>query len=133
MKNVPLYSIIAATVFLTLAVILVIFADPHNIETITLIGFILSTIPSILASVFSEKSNKAITNGVVQEKARLGTTQALQETGVTAVASIAGDSTKLAMEALKQLLEVNTAAIQQNTNVHQTEKEGGASSGGPSV
>lgn len=105
MKNVPLFSIIAATVFLSLAVILVIFADPHNIETVTLIGFILSTIPSILASVFSEKSNKAITNGVVQEKARLGTTQALQETGITSAANQANDSTRLAMEALTELLK----------------------------
>lgn len=133
--NVPLYATICAVAFVACAVLLVLFADPHSSQSIMIVlGLIVTTLPSLVASIFAERASRDIRNGVLEEKAKSGAAQAIQEQQVL-VRTGPVVSTELA--ALSRLLEANTAATQTNTNVLQhTEdpnSEGSEPNGRPSV
>lgn len=114
----PLYTITAAILFVALAVLAAIFTPERNQSmTIILIGMVVTTVPSLIASAYAERTSRDVRNGVVEHKAKRGAIQALQETGVTDVvdANKRGEATELAMKAIAQLLK--------NTEVHINEKD----------
>lgn len=113
--NLPLYALITAGGFLALAVAAIIFTDPDKQTTpvfMSVIGLILTTIPSLIAAGFAERASRDIRNGVVEEKAKDGAKQALVEHQVI---TRDGPAMTLAMSALASLLEKNTSATQANT------------------
>lgn len=115
----PLYALVATALFVTAAVVLVLFADPENQSTVVVIGMIVSTLPSLVASFFAERASRDVRNGVLTEKVREGTVQAIQEEGVL-VRNGPVVSTELA--ALSALLRQNTTATRENT-AHMVEEE----------
>lgn len=104
-RRVPLYALIAAVIFIIAAVVLAVIAPPDSESTVIVIGLIASTIPSLVAAFASEKTNRDIANGVLTEKARVGTRQALDETGLTEIAATSGATQSAALEALTQILQ----------------------------
>jgi uncharacterized membrane protein len=121
-KNIPIIASIMAAVFLIAAVVMVMFTNEDRATTpqfVTLIGLVVTTIPSLIAAAFAERSSRDIRNGVVTDKAKDGALKALEESGVTTVAKDAGEATRLSMIALSKLLEANTSAVQLNTDTTQ--------------
>lgn len=113
--NAPLYALVASVVFVAAAVALVIFADPENSNTMMLIGLLVSTIPSLVAAVFSERTARDIRNGVMVEKVREGAAQAIDEKQVIVRN---GPVVSTELRALAQLLEQNTRVTKENTRAH---------------
>jgi hypothetical protein len=83
-----------------------------------IIGLIVTAVTGMTATAFARQASHDIRNGVVLEKAALGARQALDETGLTAVADKASDANALAMRALAELLDRNTVATETNTATH---------------
>lgn len=83
-----------------------------------IIGLIVTAVTGMSATAFARQASHDIRNGVVLEKAALGARQALDETGLTAVAAKAADANELAMRALTELLDRNTIATETNTAAH---------------
>lgn len=116
--NTPLYSLSAAVVFFIFAVVMVIFTDPADERYVTLlIGICLTTIPSLIASAFSERASRDIRNGVVVQKVE----EALENKGVAEVARNALEATPASIQALS-LLVANMQA-QQNALITPKEKD----------
>ncbi len=118
----PILAVITVALFMASAVALLVLSDPESSpSTGAIIGLIVTSIPSLLAAAFSERASRDIRNGVVQNKAREGAMQALQETGVTEVVELTarGQTAALSMQALARLLEQNTAVTQTNTDATQ--------------
>lgn len=115
--RVPLYALIATSIFVIAAVLLILFADPGNENVGILLALFVTTLPSLVAAFASERASRDIRNGVVTEKAREGAELALDNKGVTEVAEITqrGQTSLIAMQALQRLLETNTAANVANT------------------
>lgn len=110
MKSLPAVSLIVAFLFVVSvlgAVILVDFNAHTTPIIISIVGLVISTVPSMISSAYSERASKDIRNGVVTEKAKVGALEALDETGVIEVVNISnrGESSILAMNALSRLLE----------------------------
>lgn len=97
--NAPVYSII--TIALFLASMTVIIVTGHTGDGGLLIGLGISTLPSLVASVYAERTARDVRNGVVQEKARQGASEAIQEHKVV---TRDGPGMTLAMESLAELL-----------------------------
>lgn len=116
-SRVPLYSLAALVTFVIAATLLLLFAQPDNENVTLFIGLIVATLPALVASFAAERASNDIRNGVVEEKARIGATKALDDTGVTEAVKVSnyGESTALAMQTLAKLLELNTAASEANT------------------
>lgn len=104
--NTPHYTL-GAGVLLTVVAMFAALATDDRDTLRTLMGLIVSTVPSLLAAGYAERASRDIRNGTVAEKARQGTVKALEDTGVTDVveASHRGQGTLLAMQALAALLE----------------------------
>lgn len=117
--RVPLYALIATVVFVLSTVLLVIFAPPEHQGVATLLGLLVSTLPSLVAAFSAERASRDIRNGMVEEKARAGAVAALQETGVTDIVEVTqrGQSAIMTMQALARLLERNTAVTLANTEM----------------
>ncbi len=112
--NTPLFSLAAAVAFFALVVCLVIFTDPEDKEfVVLLIGLCVTTVPSLIASAFSERASRDIRNGVVTAKVE----QALENTGVTEVAQTALKSAPISLSALG-LLVSDMQARQNAQNAH---------------
>lgn len=117
-KGTPVLAVITVIAFLFTAVVLILFSNPsESPETMTVIQLVVMTVPGLIAAAFAERASRDIRNGVIEEKAKEGAKQALDEKGVTEVveASQRGATTVLAMQALTRLLETNTEATIQNT------------------
>lgn len=99
---------------------LVITSVVSNANTAELIPILAGLIPGILAAGYSERTNKDVRNGVVQDKAKEGTKQALAETGVTDVVASSASQSQAYMEALKTQTEALSALLNSKT----TPKEG---------
>ena len=73
-----------------------------NAETtpwiVAVIGIVATTIPGLIAAGFAERAAKDIRNGTVTEKAKIGTVQALVETGVTTAADTTNRNEVIANE-----------------------------------
>lgn len=109
--NTPHYALGAGVVLVVSGIVAALVAD-DKATLATLLGLVVTTVPSLLAAGYAERASRDIRNGTVTEKARQGTTKALEETGVTEVveASQRGRASGLAMDALAALLEDRTAA-----------------------
>lgn len=114
-NNLPLYSLGSAILLLLSAVIAVVVVDPSKQSTpvfISVMGLILTTVPSLLAAAFAERTARDVRNGVVEEKVRNGAHQAMREAGVI---TREGPAVTLAMESLAALLKQNTKVTEDNT------------------
>lgn len=109
-RNVPVYSLIAVVALVGLAV-LGLAIIPLDAKTTplfyTVIGLIVTTVPSLIAATFAERTARDVRNGLVEDKVRKGTHTALKESGVTDVveATRKGDSTLVALQGIQALLE----------------------------
>lgn len=101
----PLYSLIATLTFVIAAVVLLLFANPENDNTGVFLALIFSTVPSLVAAFASERASRDIRNGTIVEKAREGSQQALDNSGVTAVAQSAVETQPATMRALAALID----------------------------
>lgn len=83
--NLPVYSLIAAVVFVGLAVAALVFVPADDVritQVVLLVGLVVSTVPSLIASAYSERTSRDVRNGVLVDQVKVGTKQALTEHGV---------------------------------------------------
>lgn len=117
-KNIPLYALAAIVVMIAAAVVLILFSNPAAAPSLTIvIGLIATSVPSLIAAVFSEKASRDIRNGVVEAKVKSGTIKALEETQVM---TRNGPVATAQLEALAALIKHNTEVTQRNTDTTQT-------------
>lgn len=129
MSKIPLYGTACIVIMVIAAVVLVLFANPATAPSLSVvIGLLVTTVPSLVAAVFSERAAKDIRNGVLTEKVVKGTKQALQEHGVVVRD---GPAATAALTALAQILEKNTQVTEKNTQIQ--EQNGGDDNGGGST
>lgn len=105
--NVPLYALGLSALLVIAMIVLVVTGKAGESGTGLFVGLILSTLPSLLAAVFSERVSRDVRNGVVAEQSRQGAVKALDETGVIEAVEQGqgGQTTARALEALAELLE----------------------------
>lgn len=106
-KNLPFVSVGASVALAVVAVTLVLTGQGDDGGGGRLLDAIVTAIPVLLtAGAYSERNSKDIRNGTVTEKARVGTHQALDESGVkAAVEASPPEATAAAYQALVRLLE----------------------------
>lgn len=83
--NLPFYSLIAAVLFVALAVLALVFVprdDTRMAQLVLVIGLIVTTVPSLIASAFAERTSRDVRNGVLVDQVKTGTKQALVEHNV---------------------------------------------------
>jgi hypothetical protein len=89
--NLPVFTLGAAVIFVMLAILGFIFIPANNvIAQETLVGLIVTTVPSLIAAAFAERTGRDVRNGVMEQKVKDGATKALRETGVTDVVDASG-------------------------------------------
>lgn len=120
-KNFPWATVAVLGILVTALVVLSLVS---NTNSATLIPVLAGLIPGILAAGYAERTNRDVRNGVVQQKAKEGATEALTETGVTAVVANAAAQT----QGYVDTLNAHTAALSQLLSAHEsanlTPKEG---------
>lgn len=104
--NAPHYTLGAGVLLVVVALFAAMATDDRDTLR-TLLGLIVTTVPSLLAAGYAERASRDIRNGTVTEKARQGTVAAMEEVGVVDVveATNRGQGSLLAMQALAALLE----------------------------
>lgn len=115
-KNAPIFAMVSAALMLVGGVVVVLSGNGGKNDGSLLVGLVVTTIPSLIAAAFAERTSRDVRNGTVTEKARQGTHKALAEAGVTTVASQA-PQTVAALQALTNLLEAQTREVTHNTDV----------------
>lgn len=102
--NLPVFSLLAAVAFLALGVAALIFVDASRMpQVLILIGLVASTIPSLIASAYAERTNRDLRNGVVEAKVKSGVKDALVEHQVvTRDGPYVAASTQALLEILQQ-------------------------------
>lgn len=126
MRNVPLYSMVTTGILVVAAVLLVIFGDPDKQGFMILLGLIVTTVPSVVSAIYSERASRDIRNGVVVDKVREGASQAIEDAQVI---TRTGPVVTTELSALATLLE----RIQNATDNSNNKSEGGAENGRPTV
>lgn len=126
MRNVPLYSMVTTGILVVAAVLLVIFGDPDKQGFMILLGLIVTTVPSVVSAIYSERASRDIRNGVVVDKVREGASQAIEDAQVI---TRTGPVVTTELSALSTLLE----RIQNATDNSNNKSEGGAENGRPTV
>lgn len=102
MNKVPWTTVVVFCAVVAAVTILIVLGDGNSGVITILVGLL----PAMFVGAgYAERNSKDIRNGTIVAKAKEGATQALNETGVSAVANTANESTTLAMRALSQLLE----------------------------
>jgi hypothetical protein len=108
--NLPVFTLGAAVIFVMLAILGFIFIPAGNvIAQETLVGLIVTTVPSLIAAAFAERTGRDVRNGVMEQKVKDGATKALQDTGVTDVVNASGRGASSA--AAIQALTASTLAL----------------------
>lgn len=83
--NVPVIAL-ASAVLLLIVVILVLSLTPSERTGtpvfVTVVGLVVSTVPSLIAAAFAERVSKDVRNGTLVQKTKQATHEALQEAGV---------------------------------------------------
>lgn len=80
MNHLPLYATVSIVVMVIAATFLLIFANPASAPSLVIVvGMIATTIPSLVAAVFSERTNRDLRNGVLKDKVKEGAAEALEE------------------------------------------------------
>lgn len=128
-SNVPLYTVITTAILLVAAVLLVVFVPQDKQGYSLLLGLLVTTIPSVVSSLYAERASRDIRNGVVVEKVKEGTKQAISESQVV---TRTGPVVSAELRALSRLLEANTAATTTNTEAIKN-NEGREDNGRPNV
>jgi len=107
--NTPLVSLGSAILLVVVFVVLVETGHAGQNGDNLLIGLLVTTIPSLIAAAYAERTSRDVRNGVLTQKAKEGTHQALQESGVQDVvdATQKGDTVIATLTALSQLLTEN--------------------------
>lgn len=122
--NVPFLALGSAAVFLAFGVLALVFVDTSDTDKGTnlavVIGLVVTTVPSLVAAAFAERASRDIRNGTVTAKAKEGTRQALDETGVTEVAHNALATTPESLTALRASNDALALLLAQNTNAQNT-------------
>lgn len=103
-KNLPWTTVVMLGVLIIAAVVLIVFGNGKGDST-TLLSILIGAIPALFASGYAERNARDIRNGTIVEKVAQGTTQALQETGVTAVIANASPNNEMYSKALLSILE----------------------------
>ena len=105
--NVPLYALGTTGFLVVVMLVLILTGRAGEGGAELFVGLILSTLPSLIAAVFSERVARDVRNGVVAEQTRVGTVKALDQTGVIDAVEQGqgGATTAAALEALAELLE----------------------------
>lgn len=82
-QNRPIYSIAAAVLLVAILVLALIFTPVESMARLDrIISTVLLAIPILIGAGFAERTARDVRNGVVQDKVREGTHQALAESGV---------------------------------------------------
>lgn len=105
-KNFPWTTVAVFAILVVAVVVLSVTGATRNELVLT---SLLALIPGTLAAGYAERTNRDVRNGVVQEKAKEGAKQALNETGVTDIVNSSQDTNKAYMDALN----AHTAALTQ--------------------
>ncbi len=82
-SKMPIYALSAAFGMLVLAVVLLLFTDPEQQTTpvfVSIVGLIITTIPSLLAAAFAERAVRDIRNGVLKGKVKEAINETLPST-----------------------------------------------------
>lgn len=88
--NTPLYALIAAVLLVALALGTLLLIDSEKSTTpvfLTVIGLIVTTVPSLIAAAFAERASRDIRNGTLRSKV----TEALVDAGVAEPAPLPVD------------------------------------------
>lgn len=128
-SNVPLYTVVTTAILLVAAVLLVVFVPQDKQGYSLLLGLLVTTIPSVVSSLYAERASRDIRNGVVVDKVKEGTKQAIAESQVV---TRTGPVVSAELRALSRLLEANTAATETNTETLKN-NEGREDNGRPNV
>jgi hypothetical protein len=108
--NLPVFTLGAAVILVMLAILGFIFIPAGNVVAQeSLIGLIVTTVPSLIAAAFAERTGRDVRNGVMEQKVKDGATKALQDTGVTDVVNASGRGASSA--AAIQALTASTLAL----------------------
>lgn len=97
-SNAPHVAIGATVVLVVVGVAAALIADDRASLT-ALLALVVTTVPALVAAAYAERASRDIRNGTVTQKAREGTTKALEDTGVAQRAMV--------METLSELLQRN--------------------------
>lgn len=104
--NLPLASLVTAVTLVAIAVVALILVKPGAETTpvlISIVGLIVSTVPSLIAAAYSERTSRDIRNGVVEAKMKTAARQALEEHQVlTRDGPFVGASTQALLDLLAQ-------------------------------
>lgn len=103
-KNFPWTTVAVFAILIAAVVVLSVTGASRN-ELV--LSSLLALIPGTLAAGYAERTNRDVRNGVVQEKAKQGAKEALNETGVTDVVNNSADQAK----AYSETLNAHTAAL----------------------
>lgn len=120
--NTPLWSLLGLVIFVVSMVI--VYITDHADDAGLLLALAASSIPSLVASLSAERAARDIRNGTVTQKAKEGTKQAIEETGVmtrtgpVAVANTAALAAQTAalstlLQDIHTLTEANTTKLEQ--------------------
>lgn len=80
--NLPVVSLLAAVSLIGIAVVALIFVHLDDRTTpvfLSLIGLIVTTVPSLIAAAYAERVSKDVRNGVVEAKTKTAVKEALNE------------------------------------------------------
>ncbi len=120
-KNAPLFAMGTALLLTVAGVVVVVTGNGGKNDGSLLVGLVVTTIPSLLAAGYAERTSRDVRNGTVQEKARQGTRQAIEDAGVVTrdgpavSAAIAAQSASTA--ALTALLQRVAPELTHNTDL----------------
>ena len=81
-QSTPIYSLGALTLFLTFATILILTDHADTGSGLAILTVLIANTPGMIAAIFSERASRDIRNGVVMDKARQGSVEALADTGL---------------------------------------------------
>jgi hypothetical protein len=123
--NIPLYSLTATVLLVGMALVALLFVDTSNITLlIPFVGLIVSTVPSLIAAAYSEKTSRDIHNGVLSKQVSEGTTVAFAHQALKDPAALQ------AIQELAALVKTNTDTTETNTAaLNNTVKEGDSNGG----
>lgn len=127
----PLWSLGSAVVLVAMCLGFLSFAHLDEASTpiaITVIGLVVTTVPTLIGAAFAERASRDIRNGTVTTKVK----DALEETGVTAAVENANSTTPQTMNALNantQALTLLMSHIIAGENARNTPRKGTSNDG----
>lgn len=119
--NAPIYALGSAVLMLGAGAVVVMSGHGGANGGNLLIGLVVTTIPSLIAAAFAERTARDVRNGTVTEKARLGASKAISEAGVVTrdgpAVQAAMQASAASTAALTTLLQNLAPKLEHNTDV----------------